>query len=168
MSQTIWADKKILLLSFAAAGATVIAGILHVMMAPRSFSEDLGQGILFLVGGIAQIFWAVPVIRRWGKIWQIIGLVGTVVFVILFFASRYHLIPENVFGAPQGNFHPGELPRGNFTGGELPRDHAPRNMGFRLPGDSLPIEVCQIAFIGLYAVLGKMYSKKPAKNPDKN
>ncbi|HET6457387.1 MAG TPA: hypothetical protein VFG24_00710 [Nitrosopumilaceae archaeon] len=99
MNQTVWADRKIMLLSFVAAGATVIAGILHLTMVSQSISRDIGQGILFLVGGILQVFWAVPVIKRWGRVWQIIGIVGTAVFVILFYLSRFHLIPEaNILG----------------------------------------------------------------------
>ena len=61
-------DKRILILSFAAAAATVIAGILHLRMAPGSLSHDFDEGVLFLVGGMLQIFWAVPVIKRWGRI----------------------------------------------------------------------------------------------------
>jgi len=159
MSQTIRKDRKIILLSIAAAIATVVAGILHIVMAPRSLSEDLGEGILFLVGGILQVFWAVPVIRQWGRIWQIIGITGTVIFVILWFATHTH----NLFGTgghmpegiPPGNAPPGGPPQGNATGEHLPRGPPPRGIA------SIPqIEYFQIAFIGLYASLSKMISKK--------
>jgi len=168
MSQTIGTSRKILLLSFVAAGTTVIAGILHVMMAPGSISRNLGQGILFLVGGIAQIFWAVPVIKRWGRVWQVIGIVGTAVFVILYYSNRFHLLPEGGMegGAPPGRPESGEFPRGNFTGGEGPRGNGPRGNVFGLSGNSLPIEICQIAFIGLYSVLSKLYSKSQPKKAD--
>ncbi|HMK32289.1 MAG TPA: hypothetical protein VK431_01555 [Nitrosopumilaceae archaeon] len=169
MNQTLGTDRKILLLSFVAAGTTVIAGILHLTMAPRSLSHDMGQGILFLVGGIAQIFWAVPVIKRWGRVWQIIGIVGTAVFVILYYLNRFHLLPEGGMegGAPPGRPESGEFPRGNFTGGEGPRGNGPRGNVFGLGGNSLPIEICQIAFIGLYSVLSKLYSKSQPKKNDK-
>ncbi|MGA9229435.1 MAG: hypothetical protein WBV92_04720, partial [Nitrosotalea sp.] len=78
MSQTILSDKKILILSIVAAATTVIGGILHLQMVPRTLSESLAQGIFFIIGGLLQIFWAVPVIKRWGRIWQIIGIVGTI------------------------------------------------------------------------------------------
>lgn len=165
MSQTIWSDKKILFLSFIAAGTTVAAGVLHIAMAPRSFSHDMGQAILFLVGGVLQVFWAVPVIKRWGRVWQIIGIAGTAVFVILWFTDRLHILPEgHVFGgAIPGSEPPREFPRGNMSGGEFPRgnipDRTPEGIGFMLGGNSLPIETCQIAFIGLYAVLSRMYSR---------
>jgi hypothetical protein len=40
--------------------ATAIAGMLHLMMGPNSFGVNINQGILFIVGGIAQIFWIIP------------------------------------------------------------------------------------------------------------
>ena len=162
MSQTLWQDKKILLLSFVTAATTVAAGALHLQMAPGSLSHDLGQGILFLVGGILQIFWAVPVIKRWGRIWQIIGIAGTAVFFILWYSSRLHLIPENLFGGESSNHaSPREFPRGNMTEGEFPRGSAPRGLGLVIGGLMVPpIEMFQIAFIGLYAVLSKMISKR--------
>ena len=168
MGQTTRTNRKILLLSFVAAGTTVIAGILHLTMAPGSISRNLGQGILFLVGGMLQIFWAVPVIKRWGRVWQIIGIVGTAVFVILYYSSRFHLLPEgNILagGSPE-NLRLGEFPRGNFTGGEGPRGNGPRGIGFGLGGSAFLIEICQIAFIGLYSVLSKMYSKSQPKKAD--
>jgi len=163
MSQTLWQDKKLLLFSFVTAATTVAAGALHLQMAPGSLSHDLGQGILFLVGGLVQIFWAVPVIKRWGRIWQIIGIAGTAVFFVLWYASRLHLIPENLLGGGESSNHapPREFPRGNMTGGEFPRGSAPRGLGLVIGGIMVPpIEMLQIAFIGLYAVLAKMISKR--------
>lgn len=163
MSQSLWKDKKILIFSFVTAATTVAAGILHLQMAPGSLSHDLGQGILFLVGGMLQIFWAVPVIKRWGRVWQIIGITGTVVFFVLWYASRLHLIPENLLGGESSNHvpPPREFPRGNATGGEFSRGSAPRGLGLVIGGIMVPpIEMFQIAFIGLYSVLAKMISKR--------
>src|SRR5579885_2221994 len=95
MSQSLTKDKKLLIFSFVTAATTVIAGIYHLQMAPGSLSHNLGEGILFLVGGMLQIFWAVPVIKRWGKIWQIIGIVGTIVFFVLWLSDRLHLLPRS-------------------------------------------------------------------------
>lgn len=163
MSQTLWQDKKILLFSFVTAATTVAAGILHLQMAPGSLSHDLGQGVLFLVGGMLQIFWAVPVIKRWGHVWQIIGITGTIVFFILWYASRLHLIPEDhLLGGGSSNHVPTrEFPQDNMTGGEFQRGSTPRGLGLVIGGMMVPsIEVFQIAFIGLYAVLAKMISKR--------
>jgi hypothetical protein len=120
MSQIVSKDRKILVFSLVTAAATVIAGIMHLQMVPGSISHNPGEGILFLVGGLVQIFWAMPVVKQWGKVWQIIGLVGTGVFILLWLFDRLHLMPEvNVFG---GESHPPrEFPQGNMTGGEFPK-----------------------------------------------
>jgi hypothetical protein len=162
MSKTTSIGNKLPMpLSFVAAGTTVIAGLLHLTMVPGSISHNLGEGILFLVGGILQVFWAFPVIKRWGRIWQIIGIVGTAIFVALYFSDRLHLMPEGTVdgGGPPGITHQGEFQRGSTTsGGEIPREHMQE--GIRIGGIALPIEICQIAFIGLYVVLIKLYPKK--------
>lgn len=161
MSQSLTKDKKILIFSFVTAATTVIAGIYHLQMAPGSLSHNLGEGILFLVGGMLQIFWAVPVIKRWGKIWQIIGIVGTAVFFVLWLSDRLHLLPES--GVPSGHMPPKE-PRGNFTGGEFPKGPASRGLGLEIGGILVPpIEMFQIAFVGLYVVLSKMISSRQNK-----
>lgn len=158
-------ERKIMLLTLVAAGTTVIAGILHLTMVPRSISRNPGEGILFLVGGILQVFWAVPVIKRWGRVWQIIGIIGTTVFVILWVSDRLHLIPETNI---QGGRPSGDFPRGNLTGANIPRGNPSGGIGIGLGGSALPIEICQIAFIGLYAVLSKMYSKIQKTNEKKS
>jgi len=149
MSQTLTSDKKIFILSIVAAATTVIAGVLHIQMVPRTLSENLGEGVLFLVGGLLQVFWAVPVIKRWGRPWQIIGIVGTAVFFILWYADKLHLIPQGEMSG--GQRPPGEFPRGNFPRGE--------SGGFRVP----QLEYFQIAFIGLYLTLSIMISRKRSK-----
>jgi hypothetical protein len=66
----------------------------------RSLTNN--ASILFLVGGIAQIFWILPTIRNWGKIWDYIGIAGTVVFIILFFITRMPGNPITGKGFPIG------------------------------------------------------------------
>ncbi len=160
-------DKKIILFSFAIAAVTVTAGILHIMMAPRSLSHDLGQGILFLVGGVMQVFWALPVIKQWGRVWQIIGIAGTAVFVVLYFTSRLHLLPEgNVQGMPGGNAAPANFPQEGINGSNFPRGiprGPPGGFGI-LGGSALVIELCQIAFIIMYAIQSVIISKRQAKH----
>ena len=87
--------KKFTLLLYAAAATTLIAGILHLnkVIDTISSGEAISNAdILFLVGGIAQVFWIVPIIRQWGKNWYSIGIAGTAVFVLLWVITR---IPEN-------------------------------------------------------------------------
>lgn len=73
------------------------------------------------------------------------------------------MIPEG--GAPGGGTEshpPREFPRGNMMGGEeLPRGVPPRGLGIQIGRIMLPpIEMFQIAFIGLYMALSIMISKK--------
>lgn len=79
-------------LYYAAAAATAIAGMLHLMLGPNNLGFNVNQGILFIVGGIAQVFWIIPMIRRWGKVWYGVGIAGTAVLMALFFITR---IPGN-------------------------------------------------------------------------
>jgi len=81
------------ILYYAAAACTAIAGIMHLMLSPNSlFGTNVNTGILFLVGGIAQLFWVVPMIRKWGRPWYLVGLGGTAVLIALWVITR---IPDN-------------------------------------------------------------------------
>ena len=87
--------EKFTILLYAAAATTLIAGILHInrFIDTISSGEEIGNpDILFLIGGIAQVFWIVPIIRQWGKIWYSIGIAGTAVFMLLWIITR---LPEN-------------------------------------------------------------------------
>jgi hypothetical protein len=83
---------KYSVLYYAAAGATAIAGILHLIMAPGMLNFNPNATVLFAVGGAAQVFWAVPMVRKWGKTWYSIGIGGTLVLVALWVVTR---IPGN-------------------------------------------------------------------------
>ena len=76
------------LLYYAAAAATAIAGILHLTLAPNMLNFNLNSAILFFVGGAAQLFWAVPLIRRWGRVWYGIGIGGTLVLIAIWIITR--------------------------------------------------------------------------------
>lgn len=81
---------KLNILFYAAAATTTIAGIIHVVLGYDSGSINVQ--ILFLVGGAAQIFWILPMVRRWGRVWYGVGLGGTVVFIAIWVITR---IPDN-------------------------------------------------------------------------
>jgi hypothetical protein len=77
-------------LFIAAAVATAIAGIVHLYM-PLSHPRMLGNipiATFFLGSGIAQLFWVIPMIRRWGRIWYYIGIAGNIAFIILYVVTR--------------------------------------------------------------------------------
>ncbi len=160
MSQTIFADKKIFVLSLVAAATTVIAGIMHLMMVQMSIAHDFGEGILFLVGGALQVFWVLPTVKQWGRVWQIIGIVGTIVFVALWFGTHMNNFTGGSQGGhmpggpPPGNMSQGGHPQGNMSGMHFPRGPPPKGIA------SIPqIEYFQFAFIGLYAALSRMMSR---------
>jgi hypothetical protein len=90
-------------LYIAAAAATAIAGLLHLTMGPNSLNFNVNQGILFIVGGIAQVFWIIPMIRRWGMPWYAIGIAGTIVFMALWIITRMPGNPITGRGGPAGN-----------------------------------------------------------------
>jgi hypothetical protein len=90
-------------LYIAAAVTTAIAGMLHLMNGPNSLNFNVNQGILFIVGGIAQVFWIIPMIRRWGIPWYAIGIAGTLVFMALWIITRIPGNPITGRGGPAGN-----------------------------------------------------------------
>ncbi|MDQ3836602.1 MAG: hypothetical protein M3270_06680 [Thermoproteota archaeon] len=83
---------KMNILYYAAAATTAIAGILHLIQASNVLGFNLNFFIFFTVAGIAQIFWVVPIIRKWGRVWYLVGIGGTIVLIILFVITR---IPNN-------------------------------------------------------------------------
>ena len=70
------------LLYLGAGACTGIAGILHLMLVSSSInSSHLEYATFFLVSGIAQIFWVLPMVKKWGRIWYFIGIAGTIILV---------------------------------------------------------------------------------------
>ena len=54
-------------LYYGAAATTGIAGILHLMMAYNLSHFGISNfSIFFLAAGIPQLFWVLPMVRRWG------------------------------------------------------------------------------------------------------
>ena len=47
--------------------------------------------IFFIISGLAQLFWVIPVIKRWSKLWYYIGIGGTFILIILWIV----LVPHN-------------------------------------------------------------------------
>lgn len=69
----------------AAAASTFIAGVLHLAIVPTFFTQiSIDITIFFIVSGLAQIFWVIPVIKRWIKPWYYVGIGGTVILVIMY------------------------------------------------------------------------------------
>ena len=85
-----------------AAATTMIAGVLHLVMIgpslkPINFPMELlpyTDG-LFLISGIAQIFWALPMALSWNTRWFYAGLIGTIALTSLIALTR---IPNEITG----------------------------------------------------------------------
>jgi len=72
-------------LFYAAAASTFIAGALHLAIVPMFFTQmSIDITIFFIVSGLTQIFWVIPVINRWIKPWYYVGIGGTVILVIMY------------------------------------------------------------------------------------
>jgi uncharacterized membrane protein HdeD (DUF308 family) len=57
-------------------------------LASNVVGSNILSGTFFIVAGIAQIFWALPMARRWGKTWYCIGIAGTVILIMLWTVTR--------------------------------------------------------------------------------
>jgi hypothetical protein len=79
-------------LYYTAAATTALAGILHLILVPDIIGRNLNSGVFFIVAGIAQIFWVIPMLKRWGRIWYYIGIAGTIVLIIMWVMTR---APDN-------------------------------------------------------------------------
>ena len=94
-------NAKRSILYFGAAICTGIAGILHLMLVSGSINSHLEYATFFLISGVAQIFWVIPMVKKWGRTWYAIGIAGTLVMVGL---TGYVIvnIVENPQSAPPG------------------------------------------------------------------
>jgi hypothetical protein len=106
--KTVFFDNHVLF--YIAAATTIIAGILHLMMIgpsmkPLNFPMELlpyTDG-LFLITGIAQIFWAIPMALNWNTRWFYAGLIGTIALTSLIALTR---IPNEITGVALQDMNP--------------------------------------------------------------
>jgi hypothetical protein len=73
------ANRK--LLYFGAAACSGIAGILHLILVPNAINFNINNAIFFLVAGIVQLFWILPMIKKWRRIWYAIGIAGNIILI---------------------------------------------------------------------------------------
>ena len=89
----------------AAAAAVAVAGVIHLMLGAGSLRfNGSGMAILFTAGGLLQIFWIIPMARRWGPAWYVIGIAGNISLFVIWLVTRYPGNPINGrgFGFPTG------------------------------------------------------------------
>ena len=89
-------------LYYAAAATTAIAGILHLTLVPNIIGRNPNSGIFFIISGIAQIFWVIPMLKKWGKTWYYIGIAGTIILIIMWVITRMPGNPITGRGGPIG------------------------------------------------------------------
>jgi hypothetical protein len=93
-------NRRSNVLYYAAAATTAIAGILHLLLVPNVIGFNVNNAIFFLVSGIAQIFWVLPMVKKWGKIWYFIGIAGTIILIIMWAITRMPGNPITGRGGP--------------------------------------------------------------------
>jgi hypothetical protein len=72
------------ILIYGAAASTFIAGVLHLTIIPMFFNKMPANVIIFfIIAGLAQLFWLIPIMKIWSNIWYYIGIGGTVILIIL-------------------------------------------------------------------------------------
>ncbi|MBV9177771.1 MAG: hypothetical protein JO297_12115 [Nitrososphaeraceae archaeon] len=80
-----------IILFYAAAASTFIAGVLHLAIVPMFFKQmPINVTVFFIISGLAQLFWVIPVIKIWSKIWYYIGIGGTVILIVLWIIAVPH------------------------------------------------------------------------------
>lgn len=104
----MFSNMRIIL--YIAAISTIGGGILHLLMLgpalkPANFPMELlpFTDALFAISGILQIFWCIPIIKKWGIKWYSIGLVGTIGLTMLLLLTR---IPNGVTNSPLHDTNP--------------------------------------------------------------
>ena len=56
--------------------------------------------IFFLVSGLSQVFWVIPVVKRWNNLWLYVGITGTVILIIMWLVAvpgSGHQVDTNQF-----------------------------------------------------------------------
>jgi hypothetical protein len=100
MTKNLKASNKSSILYYAAASTTAIAGILHLTLVPNIIGRNPNSGVFFIISGIAQIFWVIPMLKRWGRIWYYIGIAGTTILIIVWAITRMPGNPITGRGGP--------------------------------------------------------------------
>ena len=76
---------------YVAVCVTLLAGILLLTL----FSLDTRinwMSIFFLVSGFFQIFWVVPIVKRWGNYWYYAGIAGSLISIAVYVEYPIYLL----------------------------------------------------------------------------
>ena len=76
-------DNKVL--RYTTSLCTFLAGVLHIALIPLFFTLlTIDVIVFFIVSGLAQMFWVIPVIKKWSKFWYYVGIAGTIILIIMY------------------------------------------------------------------------------------
>ena len=79
-------------LCYSAAVTTFITGILHLTFVPNLIGFSGYTSLFFLITGITQLFWVVPILKKWSNVWYYAGMGGTFILLALWLITR---VPNN-------------------------------------------------------------------------
>jgi hypothetical protein len=68
-----------------------VDGIIRSLVGPGLLTAGFSiakLGFFFLVAGITQLFWSIPMTKRWGRKWYYIGMCGTIALIVLYTATK--------------------------------------------------------------------------------
>ncbi|MGD1836119.1 MAG: cbb3-type cytochrome c oxidase subunit I [Nitrososphaeraceae archaeon] len=71
--------------------STAIAGISHILIVSLFMGFESTPSIFLLLSGIIQVFWIVPLVKKWGKIWYIVGGIGTIFLIYLYISVQFDM-----------------------------------------------------------------------------
>jgi len=71
--------------------STAIAGISHILIVSLFMGFESKPSIFLLLSGIIQIFWILPLVKRWGRIWYLFGCLGTIFLIYLFISVQFDM-----------------------------------------------------------------------------
>lgn len=71
--------------------STAIAGISHILIVSLFMGFESKPSIFLLLSGIIQIFWILPLVKRWGRIWYLFGGLGTIFLIYLFISVQFDM-----------------------------------------------------------------------------
>lgn len=68
-----------------------VDGIIRSLAGPGLLTAGFSiakLGFFFLVAGIMQLFWSIPMTKRWGRKWYYIGICGTIALIAIYAATK--------------------------------------------------------------------------------
>jgi len=77
-----------------------LIGFLYLIKFGFSLKDKLDSSNFFIIAGIAQIFWVIPMLKKWGRTWYYIGIAGTIILIIIWAITRMPGNPITGRGGP--------------------------------------------------------------------